>query len=310
MSSVGSNFVKTFPATHWSGGNSDFRPAGTARLWPVRLNRQSRVRLAGFTLIELLVVISILGILAGLAVPAIKNLAKSNVNAGAARQLLDDVARARQLAVSHHTTVYMMFVPPNYWLNQSTTIQSWPVTTNLSDKQYSGYMFMTLRSAGDQPGQGVPRFLAEEWHVLPEGSFIATNKFNAYNFYPGGTAFYIKDQPTGTVYPIHSFYYTNTLPFPTETNVVDTTVANWQPYIAFNYLGQLTANGVDGTDQDEYIPLAQGVVAYAHDVNKALILGLPDAAENPPGNSTNSMYNLIRIDHLTGRATLLVQKMP
>ena len=72
---------------------------------------------SAFTLIEMLVVISILGILAALAVPALKNFGKSDVTISAARQLLDDVARARQLAMSQRTTVYMVFVPTNFWNN-------------------------------------------------------------------------------------------------------------------------------------------------------------------------------------------------
>ena len=32
--------------------------------------------------------------------------------------------------------------------------------------------------------------------------------------------------------------------------------------------------------------------------------GSPQIYENPPGNSTNSSYNIIHIDALTGRAVL------
>jgi hypothetical protein len=84
------------------------------------------------------------------------------------------------------------------------------------------------------------------------------------------------------------------------------------PYIAFNYLGQLTVLTTAGevmAAQDEYIPLAQGTVAYAVDVNKALTPNPADFTENPPGNSTNSMFNVIRIDRLTGRAVQLHQKI-
>ena len=75
----------------------------------------SRLALNAFSLVELLVVISILGLLAGIAVPALKDMGKSNIQISAARQLLDDVGRARQLAISRHTTVYMIFCPAGFW---------------------------------------------------------------------------------------------------------------------------------------------------------------------------------------------------
>ena len=81
------------------------------------------------------------------------------------------------------------------------------------------------------------------------------------------------------------------------------------PCIAFNYLGQLTVDGVQIAAQDEYIPLAQGTVAYASDITKSPTLSAADFTENPLGNSTNTMFHVIRIDRLTGRATLLQQKV-
>ena len=262
-------------------------------------------------------VIAILGIMAGLTVPVLKNFAKSDATLGASRQLLDGVARARQLAISQHTTVYMVFMPTNFWeispgvfnntwFNNLTSAQK-TAATNLCDKQLTGYTFVSLRSMGDQPGQGRTNYLAP-WQTLPDGTFIAWLKVTNS---PAGPAYRITDSINpGKFYDIYGFA-AKAIPFPTATN---TTVIF--PFVAFNYLGQLTVDGQNIAGRDEYIPLAHGSVMPATDPNtKKLLLpmppppGSPDVAEIPPGNSINSSYNIVHIDRLTGRAVLEFQKM-
>lgn len=249
----------------------------------------------------MLVVIAIVGILAAVTLPTLKNFRGADSTLAATRQLLDDVGRARQLAISQRTTVYMVFCPSNFWTYAA--FNNLPASekgraTNLYDKQLTGYTFVTLRGVGDQPGQPVARYLSP-WRTLPEGAFIPTFKFE-----PRTSVNTIYDPPlpatpTDRQFDVRGFSVTNTIPFPSADAAFYTAAKPYVPlpYIAFNHLGQLES-GVD-----EFIPLARGSAAHSRDANKNPQPNPPELVEQPPGNSTNA-FSLIHIDWLTGRARL------
>lgn len=235
-----------------------------------------RVKYSAFTLIELLVVMSIFGIIFYLSLPAIRNITKSDAMGIANRQLMDDVARARRLAINHRTTVYMVFIPPN--ITQIAGAYLRPDQIDMFERlAMRGYGFFARRSSGDQPGRETPRYFGE-WRSLPEGIFIAPWKFTP-----------------GTNWNQFSYQL---FPFPVATNT-NTLVS--LPCIAFNYLGQLVhfqgQNQPVLSEYDEIIPLTRGSMLIS--TNASGVRNM-DFQETPPGNSTNN-FNHIRIDWLTGR---------
>lgn len=291
---------------------------------------------AGFTLLELLVVITILGILAALSVPALKNLGKSNVQVSASRQLLDDIGRARQLAISRHTTVYMVFVPTNFFYLNNTfganlvsdlsnparipaaadRLAAMTTLTNVVPLQLTGYSFVSYGKVGDQPGQHNWRYL-DDWKTLPDGSFIPPQKFQPQNTttplaipqWKNDFSTQIDNWRSGSgEFQIYGFA-AYAVPFPTELSPLV-----YMPCLVFDYQGRLVSETPDNANfHHAYVPLAQGTVSYGIDTQKQpqlTAVNPNDIVENPAGNSASISYNVIDVNPQTGRATAQHYRMP
>jgi len=251
----------------------------------------------------LLVVISILGLLAGLAVPAVKSLGKSNIAVSASRQMLDEAARARQLAMSRRATVYLVFIPTNFWGNttwfNALNVNQRDQMTNLLDKQLTGYSFVSFGAVGDQPGRHQWHYIGQ-WRNLPEGMYLAADKFaKASNQY-----YTVTNHVTQDIFNVYGFS-TIAIPFPTEDSPT-----NLLPAIGFNYLGQLSSDGIHMDGRPTYLPLVRGGVSPAIDPStRQLQLGPASVSESPAGNGTNAAFNIVAIDPLTGRSTLEYQRV-
>jgi type II secretory pathway pseudopilin PulG len=242
-----------------------------------------------------MVVLAIIGLLAAIALPAIKNIRQSNTMVAAGRQLVDDLALARAKAISERTTVHVIFVPPAIGgvpliaLPFSANARDAKVQKRLITGQFTTYALIAERTVGDQPGRGQARYLTS-WRSLPDGVFIATNKFD-----PRASL----NDPDEFRRPFEYLDPTTNpkVVFPTTDGIRESV-----PHLSFNEKGMLVDKYGQPRLQGDIIPLSRGSILYQRNETTGDVLEF-DVRESPPGNAsdTNS-FHLVRIDGLTGRA--------
>jgi prepilin-type N-terminal cleavage/methylation domain-containing protein len=256
-------------------------PLRTAARSGRRLREGSAAR--AFSLVELLVVIAIIGLLAAIGLPALRGFGESTGMDAAVRQVLDDVALARQQAINQRSDVYMIFVPPD--LHQYPQGQRM-FLTNLAGQRLTSYALYARRTVGDQPGRPTPRLLTP-WRTLPDGIFFAPEWF-----YPQRQTNDALWQFTAMLPRTDAF----TIPVYSPIERSNRMVINASlPYIRFTPKGQVLAPGRGGGPQlalnDVILRLTKGSM-FGADPNV-----FPDIVETPKGNR-----RYIRISGLTGRA--------
>jgi prepilin-type N-terminal cleavage/methylation domain-containing protein len=271
----------------------------------IRRNRQIRA----FTLLEMMMVIAIIGFIAAMTLPHVSGFAKANTLAAANRQLLDDLAFARQRALVNRSTIYMVFVPPGFWTNtayeQSSNYAAELGTKNsavplnpgalfnaMLGRQYTSYALIAMSTVGDQPGQHFAHYITD-WRTLPQGVYISPFEFQT-NLQPITISTTNTTTGVTNAVEVSPFSWTAPVPFPSSGSGTSNTL----PFIGFSPQGSLIQQ------LDQYIVLTRGSVFYAQNSNGMPVAGPVDAISTPPGNETNNP-NLIQIDWLTSRATLL-----
>src|ERR1041385_136506 len=248
----------------------------------------------GATLLEVLGVIAVIGFLSAAAIPAIRSYTPDPLVV-ASRQLLNDLAFARQRAIADHTTVFVVFIPALDNLRPELRAELPPSEIQrLLAGQFVSYALYEKRGVGDQPDLATPLYLTD-WKPLPPGTAIARQKFGvgvepaaqtiSPDLYP--TFDYIN---SGKIYfnPQNGFYPSGFSSFPT---------------VAFDYQGRLVSHWEAWHGFDCVIPLTRGTVNLVPGTNG--YAPVPATfTEDPPGNWNTSQTQVV-IDGPTGRARLV-----
>jgi prepilin-type N-terminal cleavage/methylation domain-containing protein len=262
----------------------------------------SRPDSRAFTILEMMIVIGIIGLMAAMTLPHLSGFAKGNTITGATRQLLDDVGLARQRAIANRSEVCMVFLPPNFWVNDQNQAFSNSQMTGLVGHQYAAYALISMRTVGDQPGKSNAHYLTD-WKPLPQGIYFYPWQLTNGYALPSTNLISTRNTTIGNGlsngWNVTSFPTNILFPFPSTASAG---TSNYLPYLAFSPSGQL----ISGSDQ--FIALSSGSIFYPLDAsgNPQWTPGAANApipVETPPGNVSNNA-NLIHIDWLTARSRL------
>jgi prepilin-type N-terminal cleavage/methylation domain-containing protein len=301
---------------------SSSRGSATGRALPGR---------PAFTLLELLVVIALIATLTFVAVPAFKGFGQANALAAAQRQIQDDLALARQLAIKQRVPVYMVFFSPNpdrtdpsaqafaaQVASIHTTLAAQAdsdyrehalrVFTNLFAGQHASYAFYAEGRVGDQPVLAsdaadpngaadlrLGRYLTvggSIWRTLPDGIVLAPQ------------------MRLRLATQLSTNLPTRPVPFPLAAEPGDgASLQLALPVIAYDALGRSmvvnTNTGrieVNAPPVDRFVAIGHGSVFIPHDpvaTNNFAFGEIADLVEAPKENYTNTIF---RVTGLTGRA--------